>query len=148
MSSMKLPGFSAFAATIAVSLWAWIPPASSAPPAAPQGQAHYLPIQSISYEFGSKSMIGYFVQRAETCIVTLMIAEKDDPDNAQPPSPARVRLVLNPGQIAGLDSEEGRSLNLTCGQGAATLLVDVGETGNLVALQGLILPKDIAVNPQ
>jgi hypothetical protein len=148
MSSRKLPGVSAFAATIAVSLWAWIPAASSASPAAPEGQARYLPIQSISYEFGSKSMSGYFVQRAETCIVTLMIAEKGDPDKAQPPSPARVRLVLDPGQIAGLDSEEGRSLNLTCGQGAATLLVDIGETGKLVALQGLILPKDIAVNPQ
>jgi hypothetical protein len=148
MSSRTLPGFSAFAATIAVSLWAWIPAASSAPPAAPEGQTRYLPIQSISYEFGSKSMSGYFVQRAETRIVTVMIAEKDDADKAQPPSPARIRLVLDPGQIAGLDSEEGRSLNLTCGQGAATLLVDIGETGKLVALQGLILPKDIAVNPQ
>jgi len=144
MSSRKPPGVSAFAATIAVSLWAWIPAAS----AASDGQARYLPIQSISYEFGSKSLSGYFVQRAETCIVTLMIAEKDSPDQAQPPAPARVRLVLNPGQIAGLDSVEGRSLNLTCGQGAATVLVDIGDTDKLVALQGLTLPKDIAVNPQ
>ena len=39
----------------------------------------------------------------------------------------RVRLVLNPGETAGLDSEEGRSLNFTCGEGATALVVDSGE---------------------
>lgn len=43
--------------------------------------------------------------------------------------------MLNPGQIAGLDSEEGRSLNVTCGEGAAHLLVDTGTTDKLVELQ-------------
>jgi hypothetical protein len=140
MSSRRLPGFSAFAATTAVSLWAWIPAASSAPPAAPEGQARYLPIQSISYEFGSKSMSGYFVQQSTTCVVMLMISDKSDPAA----SPARVRLALVPGQIAGLDSEEGRSLNVTCGTGATTLLVDVGERGKLEAMQRLAVPNAVA----
>jgi hypothetical protein len=43
--------------------------------------------------------------------------------------------VLAPGQIAGLDSEEGRSLNFTCGDRGKTLLVSAGETSRLVKLQ-------------
>ena len=53
----------------------------------------------------------------------------------------RVRLVLNPGQTAGLDSEEGRSLNFTCDEGATALLVDSGEREKLVELQKLPLRK-------
>jgi hypothetical protein len=52
--------------------------------------------------------------------------------------------MLNPGQIAGLDSEEGRSLNLTCGEGATSLLVDVGERDRLVELQRLTSRKTAA----
>ncbi len=144
MSSRKLPSISAFAATIAVSLWAWAPAASSGSPSPVEDEARYAPIQSISYEFGSKSMSGYFVQQAATCVVTLMISEKSDPEASLPQSPTRVRLVLQPGQIAGLDSEEGRSLNVTCGAGATTLLVDVGERDRLVALQALGLRNTVA----
>ena len=70
--------------------------------------ARYLPIQNISYDLGSTSMSGYFVQQSATCVVTLMISDKGDPEASPPPSPTRVRLALNPGQIAGVDSEEGR----------------------------------------
>jgi hypothetical protein len=143
MVSRNLPGVAACMAVIAAGLWAASPAA-----AAESGQAGYRPVQSISYQFGAKSVSGYFVQQAQTCVVTLMVAEKDDPDRPLPPSPARVRLVLNPGQIAGLDSEQGRSLNFTCGEGAATLLVDIGDTDRLVAAQGLLVPKDFATKAQ
>ena len=109
-----------------------------------EDQGRYLPIQSISYEFGSKSMSGYFVEQNATCLVTLMIVEKVDPEGPLSLSPMRVRLVLYPGQIAGLDSEEGRSLNFTCGEDATTLLVDIGERETLVALQAAALQKAIA----
>jgi len=130
-------------ATIAASLCAWVPAASSE--SLMEGQTRYLPIQSISYEFGSKTMSGYFVQQAATCFVALMVIEKSDPEAPSPASVAtRVRLVLYPGQIAGLDSEEGRSVNLTCGEGAATMLLTVGERDKLVALQSLALPSELA----
>jgi hypothetical protein len=135
---------SVFAGTIAGSLWAWVPAAWSGSPPPVKDQARYLPIQSISYEFGSKSMSGYFVEQAATCRVTLMIIERVEPEKSLPPSPTLVRLVLSPGQIAGLDSEEGQSLNFTCGEDAKTLLVDAGERAKLVALQSLTLPKDVA----
>lgn len=42
---------------------------------------------------------------------------------------------------AGLDSEQGRSLNFTCREGATGLLVDSGERERLVELQTLSLRK-------
>jgi hypothetical protein len=89
-------------------------------------------------------MSGYFVQEADACRVTLMISEHADPDAALPASPTRVRLALTPGQIAGLDSEEGRSLNVTCGKDAATLIVDTGDTERLVARQASRPQRDLA----
>jgi hypothetical protein len=138
MLSRTLPLVSAFAGTIAMSLWVGVPAAAGGPPDV--DGARYVPIQSISYEFGSKSMSGYFVQQSTTCVVMLMISDKSDPAA----SPARVRLALVPGQIAGLDSEEGRSLNVICGTGATTLLVDVGERGKLEAMQRLAVPNAVA----
>ena len=135
MLSRKLLGISAFAGTIAVSLWTWTPAAWSGPPSPADDTTQYAPIQSISQDFGSKSVRGYFVQRAGACLVTLMVSERSDPDKSLPPSATRIRLLLRPGQIAGLDSEEGRSLNLTCSNGATTLLVDMGKTERLVELQ-------------
>ena len=110
----KIAHLSACAGTAAIGLSA---SAALSQTQAPIGQAKYAPIQNISYDFGSKSMSGYFVEQASQCLVMLMVSEKADPDAAPPATAARVRLVLSPGQMAGLDSEQGRSLNFTCGDG-------------------------------
>ena len=107
MLSKKTSGVVAIAGMTVVALLASAPAAISGSPSSSQSHAEYEPVQSISYEFGSKAMSGYFVQEDSACLVMLMIAEKGDPETALPPSPTRVRLALNPGQIAGLDSEEG-----------------------------------------
>jgi hypothetical protein len=52
--------------------------------------------------------------------------------------------MLDPGQVAGLDSEEGRSLNFTCGEDAKTLVVNYGERSKLVAQQGLAVTNTVA----
>ena len=96
-----------------------------------EGDAHYRPIQSISYTFGSKIASGYFVQQNSVCRVTLMIAEKIDPDLPSPTA-ARVRVMLDPGQVVGFDSDEGRSISLTCGEDAATLVVSYGDRDKLM----------------
>ena len=121
-------------ASVALGVSAWIPAASGSSPVAIEDQVRYVPIQSISYDFGSKSTRGYFAQQDGACFVVLMLTENRDP-NALQLSPTRVRLILPPGETAGLDSEEGRSLNFTCGEGAATLLVTQGDRGHLVELQ-------------
>jgi hypothetical protein len=127
---------SAFAGTFVVSLYLAAPAALGGSPAA-EDQAWYQPIQSLSYVFGSKSTSGYFEQRSGACFVTLMITEKSDAEAPLPLSPTRARLILYPGETAGLDSEEGRSLNLTCGEAAATLLVTTGDRERLVELQNV-----------
>lgn len=147
MPSKKPPLISACAGAVALCLWAWVPSALSEPLSLTDEQARYLPIQSINYDFGSKSMSGYFVERSVNCFVTLMIIEKSDPEEPLAQSATRVRLVLSPGQVAGLDSEEGRSLNFTCADDAATLLVDVGDREKLVDSQRLALRKAIAQAP-
>jgi hypothetical protein len=86
-------------------------------------------------------MSGYFVDQAKKCVVMLMVSEKRDPDAASSSTATRVRLVLDPGQTAGLDSEEGHSLNFTCGEGATALLVDSGDREKLIELQTLTLRK-------
>jgi hypothetical protein len=134
----KIAQTSAFAGTVAISLWA---SAACAQSQAVKDMAKYAPNESISYDFGSKSTSGYFVEQAAKCVVMLMLDEKRDPDAASSSTATRVRLVLDPGQTAGLDSEEGRSLNFTCGERATALLVDAGEREKLIELQRLSSQK-------
>jgi hypothetical protein len=134
----KIARASALAGTVALGL---VASAASAQTQSVKSEAKYAPIQSVRYDFGSKSMSGYFVDQAKRCVVMLMVSEKPDPDAASSNSATRVRLVLNPGQTAGLDSEEGRSLNFTCGEGATALVVDTGDRDKLVGLQTLSLRK-------
>ena len=138
----KIAQTSVFVGTVGISLTA--PAVSSQSQALLNNEARYAPIQSISYDFGSKSMSGYFIQQAARCVVMLMVYEKTDADAAPSSTATRVRLVLNPGQTAGLDSDEGRSLNLTCGGGATALMVDAGERAKLVELQRLSLQKTVS----
>jgi hypothetical protein len=134
---------SAFAIAIVASCWLSGPAMSGGFPPEKEGDALFKPIQSISYTFGSKAVSGYFVQQNSVCLVTLMIIERSDPDLPSPTA-ARVRIMLDPGQVAGLDSEEGRSLNFTCGEGATTLVLDYGERSKLLARQGLAVMNTIA----
>ena len=89
----------------------------------PGAEQVYKPIQAMSYVLGSKRAIGHFSQGDEACEVILMVAEVVDPEIATPTSAARLRLNLKPGQAAGLDSEEGQSIDMTCGPRAETLNV-------------------------
>jgi hypothetical protein len=134
----KIAQASALAGTVALGLLA---SAASAQSQSVKSEAKYAPIQSVRYDFGSKSMSGYFVDQAKRCVVMLMVTEKRDPDTDSSNTATRVRLVLNPGQTAGLDSEEGRSLNFTCGEDATALVVDTGDRDKLVGLQTLSLRK-------
>lgn len=107
-------------------------------------QRRYMPIQNISQNFGSKSMSGYFISQDTQCLVTLMVIEKSNPEAPPLQTATRVRLMLRPGEVAGLDSEEGRSLNVTCGQEAASLILDVGDRDRLVARQNLARRENVA----
>jgi hypothetical protein len=140
----KMGSIAAIAGSITMCSWGLGSDASAAPPDVASGQARYKPIQGMTYEFGSKLMTGYFVKQSAACVVTLMITERSDPEEPLGLSPTRIRLILWPGQVAGMDSEEGKSLNFTCEEDAAALLVDIGERDKLVALQGASLVEKTA----
>lgn len=118
-----------YLASVAVLAIAVVGPVSFAAktPAAREGDAVYNPIQSMSFIVGSKRASGYFTRGQDRCELTLMVAEAIDAETAPPQSAARLRVALLPGQMAGLDSEEGRSLELTCGPDAETLTVRARE---------------------
>jgi len=97
-------------------------------------QATYLPMQAMTYDLGSKAAIGYFVSEGGACHVVMMIGENTHVETASNLSAARLRLVLLPGQRALVDSEEGRSIGLTCGQEAGTLVVRHGSTAEIAVL--------------
>jgi hypothetical protein len=145
--SFKAFATSALAAVIAASFCASGPAKSGEFPSEKGGDARYQPIQNISYMFGSKAISGYFVERNSVCLVTLMVIERRDPDLPSQTA-VRVRLMLDPGQVAGLDSEEGRSLNFTCGESASALVVNYGERSKLMAEQGLAVTNTIAERVQ
>jgi hypothetical protein len=108
-------------------------------PAPAGSQKSYLSMQSISYDFGSKSMRGYFLPENGKCSMVLMIAEKIDPDGSAPVLPTRVRLALAPGEIVSVDSEAAigllSSLSFSCSEDAKTLSVfeDKGSGTNTIA---------------
>jgi len=60
----------------------------------------------------------------------LTIAKKESPVGQ---AAERIRFFLNPGQMAGLDSEEGQSVTFTCGKNAAALLINSGARDALMA---------------
>jgi hypothetical protein len=142
MMSRKLVGFMPIAGMIATALLASAPAASGGPPI--DGEARFRPIQSISYEFGSKFMSGFFLQQSGTCLVYVMITERIDPDAPLRMTATRVRIALNSGQVAGLDSDEGHSLNLTCSDGGETLVVNTGDRDTLVAIQDRAIEEQLA----
>ena len=123
----------AFSGLLIASLAAVATVASNASTALP-AETTYVPMQAISHDLGSKAAIGYFVREGGACQVIMMIGDKADAESASMSLAARLRLALLPGQRAGLDSEEGRSIDLTCGEAADTLIVHNGPTAEIAPL--------------
>jgi hypothetical protein len=104
--------------------------AASLPPSQGTG-ARYRPIQSISYELGTKIAQGYFVQHAGACQLVLMIVENSDPEVASRTA-TRIRVALGPDQSATFGSEGSRSLTVTCAIDTASVVIN-WETSEQVA---------------
>ena len=107
--------------------------AASSEPVRSADKTQYAALQSFSQDFGSKSTSGYFVSETGKCFVTLTVAQKKalGSPSGQPAEP--IHLFLDPGQMAGLDSEEGQSVTFTCAKDAAALIVDSGERNTSMA---------------
>ncbi len=85
----------------------------------------YRPAQGLSHVFGSKHAVGYFLQRNGACAVNLFLAENTGEDAG--PSASRLQLTVMPGDNVKLSSAEGQTIEMKCGDGAATLEVKAGS---------------------
>ncbi len=90
------------------------------------GERSYLPVQAIDYPLGSSRAVGHFRQRDNVCQVTLMLVDESGVELGDARATARLRFALRPGQTAGVDSDEGRYIDLTCGPKAKSLTVHDG----------------------
>jgi hypothetical protein len=88
------------------------------------------PLKAISLDVGSKHVVGYFLNTEGQCKLTLMIADTFRDETSPPSSQAmRLRLMVEPGRSALVDTTDGRLLQFGCEPDAqamnATLLDQV-----------------------
>ncbi len=90
------------------------------------GERSYRPVQAIDYALGSSRAVGHFRQHDNMCQITLMLVDESGVELRDARATARLRLALRPGQTAGVDSDAGRYIDLTCGPEAKSLTVQDG----------------------
>jgi hypothetical protein len=88
------------------------------------------PLMAKSLDVGSKHVVSYFLNADGQCKLTLMIADAARDEDSEPSAQIlRLRLMVEPGRAALVDTTEGRMLQFACDPGAqamnATLLDQV-----------------------
>lgn len=85
------------------------------------------PMQAVVDEVGGKQVVAYYMRDGEACALTMMIDESPTMREARAlpmTGAARLRVRLQAGESATLESVEGASIQLTCASGANELLVE------------------------
>ncbi len=90
------------------------------------------PLKAISLDVGSKHVVGYFLNTEGQCKLTLMIADGLRDETNEPSAQVmRLRLMVEPGRSARVDTTDGRLLQFGCETDAqamnATLLDQVAS---------------------
>ena len=85
----------------------------------------YPPLGGFSYSFGSKVAVGYFMQKDQACALNLFLAE--NAEDGDGPFAARLQMKVGPEETIELGAPEGQTLDIKCGDGAATLAVTGGS---------------------
>ncbi len=90
-------------------------------------------LKAISLDVGSKHVVGYFLDAEGQCKLTLMIADAVRDETSEPPSQImRLRLMVEPGRSALVDTTDGRLLQFGCeskAQAMSATLLDQVATG-------------------
>ena len=90
------------------------------------------PLKAISLDVGSKHVVGYFLNAEGQCKLTLMIADAARDESSEASAQVmRLRLMVEPGRSALVDTTDGRLLQFGCEPNAqamnATLLDQVAS---------------------
>lgn len=73
------------------------------------------PLMAKSLDVGSKHIVSYFLNADGRCKLTLMIAEAARDENSERPAQVlRLRLMVEPGRAALVDTTDGRLLQFAC----------------------------------
>ena len=85
------------------------------------------PLMATSLDVGSKHVVSYFLNADGQCKLTLMIADAARDENSEPSAQIlRLRLMVEPGRAALVDTTDGRLVQFACERDAqamnATLL--------------------------
>jgi hypothetical protein len=88
------------------------------------------PLMATSLDVGSKHVVSYFLNADGRCKLTLMIADAARDENSERSAQIlRLRLMVEPGRAALIDTTDGKLLQFGCEPGAqamhATLLDQV-----------------------
>jgi len=80
------------------------------------------PLMASSLDVGSKHVVGYFLNADGRCKLTLMIADAARDENSEPSTQIlRLRLMVEPGRAALVDTTDGRLLQFACDPGAQAM---------------------------
>ncbi len=85
----------------------------------------FKPLAGISFDVGSKRMVGYFEADAGECALTLMVADAMIGDDVPKYSPVRLNQTIAPGETATVDTPEGKSLQVVCKPRASAMTARV-----------------------
>ena len=79
------------------------------------------PMKAISLDVGSKHVVGYYLSGEGQCKLTLMIADSYREDAITPSQTVRLRLMVQPGRSATVDTTDGRLLQFGCESNAQAM---------------------------
>lgn len=88
-----------------------------------------VPGQAFTHDLGSKHTVGYFLKQNDACALTMMVAERVDPDLVIPTTGARMRVTVSAGAGALLETGEGAGLSVTCAADASTIAIKAVDSG-------------------
>src|SRR5450755_2848312 len=93
------------------------------------------PLMATSLDVGSKHVVSYFLNADGRCKLTLMIADAARDENSEPSAQVlRLRLMVEPGKAALVDTTDGRLVQFACEGDAqamnATLLDQIAAGHN------------------
>ena len=73
------------------------------------------PIQAVMQQFGEQHVLAYYTKAGDRCDVVVMTSDEPGP---------RVRVSLAQSESAKVEDVSGGAVSLTCGIGAAQMVVD------------------------
>ena len=86
------------------------------------------PLRAVSLDAGSKHVVSYFLSADAKCELTLMIVDAPRDDRSEPPAEVmRLRLAVDPGRSARVDTTEGKLLQFACQPDAQAMSVAVHD---------------------